>query len=64
MGIFLLNARLFRDVILNGKTIEEAVSNIKECIIAHIEDRIADGDPIPSEVDFKEPLESFVSVAI
>jgi predicted RNase H-like HicB family nuclease len=54
MAIFLSNVHLCKVAILYGKTLEEAVKNIKDCIIAHIEDRIADGDPVLNEVDFVE----------
>lgn len=33
-----------------GDTYEEAVANIKDAIRLHIEDRVADGEEIPSQV--------------
>ncbi len=33
-----------------GDTYEEAVANIKDAILLHIEDRLADGEEIPEHV--------------
>ena len=48
----------------SGLTFDEAVAKIREAIRLHIEDRIEDGDPIPSEVDLSETVETVVSVSV
>ena len=48
----------------SGKTFDEAMNNIREAIRVHIEDRIADGEAIPSELNLTESIETMVSVAL
>jgi predicted RNase H-like HicB family nuclease len=63
-GGFFIECPSLQGCYTSGKTFDEAVNNIREAIRAHIEDRIADGEPIPKEVDLSETVETMVSVAL
>ena len=46
-----------------GNTLEEAVANVKDAILAYLESLQARGLPIPTE-DQRRPLATFVSVPV
>lgn len=46
-GYFLATAPSLQGCYTQGKTLEEALKNIKEVIELHLEDRLASKEPIP-----------------
>ena len=63
-GGYLAECPALQGCYTNGETFDKAVINIKEAIIVHLEDRIADGEPLPEEADISEPVETLVSVEV
>jgi len=49
-GGFFVECPSLQGCYTSGETFDEAINNIREAIRAHIEDRVADGEPIPFEV--------------
>ena len=50
-GIYVVTVPALPGCISDGRTVEEAMSNIKEAIQGFIEDMNADGEAIPHDID-------------
>ena len=50
-GIYVATVPALPGCISDGRTVEEAMSNIKEAILGFIEDMKADGEAIPHDID-------------
>ena len=50
-GIYVVTVPALPGCISDGRTVEEAMSNIKEAIRGFIEDMKADGETIPHDID-------------
>ena len=50
-GIYVVTVPALPGCISDGRTVEEAMSNIKEAIRGFIEDMKSDGEPIPPDID-------------
>ena len=50
-GIYVVTFPALPGCISDGRTVEEAMSNIKEAIRGFIEDMKADGETIPHDID-------------
>ncbi len=50
-GIYVVTVPALSGCISDGRTVEEAMSNIKEAIQAYIDDMKSDGEPIPRDID-------------
>ncbi|NQU06436.1 MAG: type II toxin-antitoxin system HicB family antitoxin [Calditrichaeota bacterium] len=48
----------------SGETFDDVIGNIREAIRVHIEDRIADGESIPAEINLSESIETLLSVEV
>ena len=48
----------------SGETFDIVINNIKEAIRVHIEDRVADGESIPAEINISESIETLLSVEV
>lgn len=47
---YFVSCPAFQGCYSQGETYEEAVRNIKDTILLHVEDRLADGEDIPEHV--------------
>ena len=50
-GIYVVKVPALPGCISDGRTVEEAISNIREAIRGFIDDMNADGEPIPHDID-------------
>jgi predicted RNase H-like HicB family nuclease len=50
-GIYVVTVPALPGCISDGRTVEEAISNIREAIRGFIDDMNADGEPIPHDID-------------
>jgi predicted RNase H-like HicB family nuclease len=50
-GVYIVTVPALPGCISDGKTVEEALINIKEAIQGFIEDMIVDGESIPNDVE-------------
>ncbi len=63
-GGFFVECPVLQGCYTSGETFDEAMNNIKEAMRAHIEDRLADGEAIPTDINITEPIETLVSVEV
>lgn len=63
-GSFFAECPALQGCYTSGETFDVVISNIREAIRVHIEDRIADGESIPAEIDFSKPVETLLSVEV
>ena len=50
-GIYVFTVPALPECISDGRTVEEAISNIREAVRGFIDDMNADGEPIPHDID-------------
>ena len=56
-GIYVVTVPALPGCISDGRTVEEAMSNIREAIRGFIDDMNADGENIPHDIDIIENIE-------
>ena len=50
-GVYVATVPALPGCISDGRTVEEALSNVREAIQGFIEDMKADGEPIPKDIE-------------